>query len=189
VKSCIYGWKIDFKIDFYSSDVWPFKDKPLWNNPSRFPNSFFRGKFSFLFLISDSHDRLFAAPYLWFYAPNKDKNTTVRFSVRKIVLMDVKCITKQHNSSDLWPLKVNRDCIVDKSLKIYIKLIKVIPQFCIAHFYCAHLITYNFIHYTYRLKQISFYDNFMLLRNIFGYIRAKNYVKINVFKKGIQKCS
>jgi hypothetical protein len=31
--------------------------------------------------------------------------------------------------------------------------IKVIPQFCIAHFYCAHLITYNFIHYTYRLKQ------------------------------------
>jgi hypothetical protein len=28
----------------------------------------------------------------------------------------------------------------------------------------------------------------MLLQNIFGYIRAKNYVKINVFKKGIQKC-
>ena len=26
----------------------------------------------------------------------------------------------------------------------------------------------------------------MLLQNIFGYIRAKNYVKINVFKKGIQ---
>jgi hypothetical protein len=26
--------------------------------------------------------------------------------------------------------------------------VKVIP-----HFYCAHLITYNFIHYTYRLKQ------------------------------------
>ena len=24
--------------------------------------------------------------------------------------------------------------------------IKVIPQFCIAHFYCAHLITYNFIY-------------------------------------------
>ena len=34
--------------------------------------------------------------------------------------MDVKCITKQQNSSDLWPLKVNRDCIVDKSLKIYL---------------------------------------------------------------------
>jgi hypothetical protein len=32
-------------------------------------------------------------------------------------------------------------------------LLKVIPQFCIAHFYCAYLITYNFIHYTYRLKQ------------------------------------
>jgi hypothetical protein len=28
----------------------------------------------------------------------------------------------------------------------------------------------------------------MLLQNIFDYIRAKNYVKINVFKKGIQKC-
>jgi hypothetical protein len=65
---------------------------------------------------------------------------------------------------------------------------KVIPQFCIAHFYCAHLITYNFIHYTYRLKK-SFYDNFMLFQNIFGYIGAKNYVKINVFKKGIQTCS
>jgi hypothetical protein len=37
--------------------------------------------------------------------------------------MDVKCITKQQNSSDLWPLKVKRVCIVDKSLKI-IKLIK-----------------------------------------------------------------
>ena len=32
-------------------------------------------------------------------------------------------------------------------------IFKVIPQFCIAHFYCAYLITYNFIHYTYRLKQ------------------------------------
>ena len=67
--------------------------------------------------------------------------------------------------------------------------LKVIPQFCIAHFYCAHLITYNFIHYTYRLKKILFYDNFVLLQNIFRYIRAKNYVKINVLKKGIQKCS
>jgi hypothetical protein len=64
-------------------------------------------------------------------------------------------------------------------------LFKVIPQFGIAHFYCTHLITYNFIHYTYRLKKKSFYDNFMLLQNIFSYIRAKNYVKINVFKKGI----
>jgi hypothetical protein len=27
--------------------------------------------------------------------------------------------------------------------------LEVIPQFCIAHFYCAQLITYNFIHYTY----------------------------------------
>jgi hypothetical protein len=34
--------------------------------------------------------------------------------------------------------------------------VKVIPQFCIAHFYCAHLIIYNFIHYTYRLKKYHF---------------------------------
>jgi hypothetical protein len=46
VKSCIYGWKIDFKIDFYSSDLWPLKDKPLKIIHSRFPNSFFRGTFS-----------------------------------------------------------------------------------------------------------------------------------------------
>jgi hypothetical protein len=63
------------------------------------------------------------------------------------------------------------------------KGIKVIPQFCIAHFYCAHLITYNFIHETYRLKKISFYDNFMLLQNIFGYIRAKNYAENQCFQK------
>ena len=36
--------------------------------------------------------------------------------------------------------------------------LKVMPQFCIAHFYCAHLITYNFIHYTYSLKK-SFCDS------------------------------
>jgi hypothetical protein len=47
----------------------------------------------------------------------------------------------------------------------HLVIFKVIPQFCIAHFYCAHLITYNFIHETYRLKKISFYDNFMLLQN------------------------
>ena len=35
-------------------------------------------------------------------------------------------------------------------VKLYIDCVKVIPQFCIAHFYCAHLITYNFIHYTYQ---------------------------------------
>ena len=52
---------------------------------------------------------------------------------------------------------------------------------CIAHFYCAHLITYNFIHYTYRLKKN--YDNFMLLQNIFGYIRAKFTLKSMFSKK------
>jgi hypothetical protein len=32
----------------------------------------------------------------------------------------------------------------------------LVPQFCIAHFYCAHLITYNFIHYTYSFKKNHF---------------------------------
>ena len=38
-------------------------------------------------------------------------------------------------------------------MNLFIGLFKVIP-FCIAHFYCAHLITYNFIHYTYRSKHL-----------------------------------
>jgi hypothetical protein len=39
--------------------------------------------------------------------------------------MDVKCITTQQYSSGLWrlSLKAKRNCIVDKSLKSYIKLI------------------------------------------------------------------
>jgi hypothetical protein len=57
------------------------KDKPIKIILSCFLNSFFRGKFSFQ-LTSDSHDWAFAAPYLWFYAPNKEKNTTVRFSAK-----------------------------------------------------------------------------------------------------------
>ena len=65
--------------------------------------------------------------------------------------------------------------------------VKVIPQFCIAHFYCAHLITYDFIHYTYRLKKKSFYDNFMLLQNIFGYIRAKINALKSMFSKKAYK--
>jgi hypothetical protein len=45
VKSSIYGWKIDLIIIIKNY------------NPSRFPNSLSRGKFSFE-LISDSHDLL-----------------------------------------------------------------------------------------------------------------------------------
>jgi hypothetical protein len=39
-------------------------------------------------------------------------------SAKTIVLTDVKCIPKQHYFSDLWPLKIKRNCIVDISLKI-----------------------------------------------------------------------
>ena len=77
-----------------------------------------------------------------------------------------------------------------KSNKISKKMalsIKVIPQFCIAHFYCAHLITYNFIHYTYRLKKISFYDNFMLLQNIFGYTFVQRITLKSMFSKKAYK--
>ena len=64
----------------------------------------------------------FCSVYLWFYAPNKDKNTTVRFSVRNSNY-GLKCITKPQYSSDLWTLKVKRNSIVDKSLKIIIIIV------------------------------------------------------------------
>jgi hypothetical protein len=61
-----------FQNWFLSLRFMAFERQAAQNKPSRFPNSFFWGKFSFE-LISDSHDWLFAAPYLWFYVPNKDK--------------------------------------------------------------------------------------------------------------------
>ena len=39
-------------------------------------------------------------------------------SAKEIAFTDVKCITKQQCSSDLWPLKIKRNCIVDKSLAV-----------------------------------------------------------------------
>ena len=33
---------------------------------------------------------------------------------------DYLCITKQQYSSDLWPLKIKRNCIVDKSFAVRI---------------------------------------------------------------------
>jgi hypothetical protein len=44
--------------------------------------------------------------------------------------------------------------------------LKVIPQFCIAHFYCAHLVTYNFIHYTYRLKKIILWQFYVTSKHL-----------------------
>ena len=41
-------------------------------------------------------------------------------SAQEIVFTDVKCITEQQYSSDLWPLKIKRNCIVDKSLAVRI---------------------------------------------------------------------
>ena len=41
-------------------------------------------------------------------------------SAQEIVLTDVKCITKHQYSNDLWPLKIKRHCIVDKSLAVRI---------------------------------------------------------------------
>jgi hypothetical protein len=77
----------------------------------------------------------------------------------------------QHNVNDSKVKKQNRTAmrnVSDLSMKGHkFKLharnkknrehaVKVIPQFCIAHFYCAHLITYTFIHYAYRLKKNHF---------------------------------
>jgi hypothetical protein len=39
-------------------------------------------------------------------------------SAYEIVLTDFKCIIKHQYSSDLWPLKIKRNCIVDKSLAV-----------------------------------------------------------------------
>ena len=51
----------------------------------------------------------------------KKATHTVRFSVRNCTLnKDVKCITKHQYSSNLWPLKIKRNCIVDKSLAVRI---------------------------------------------------------------------
>jgi hypothetical protein len=56
-------------------------------------------------------------------AQYKDKNTTVRFSVRNCPYecqMYLYYINNSILASDLWPLcvKAKRNCIVDKSLKI-----------------------------------------------------------------------
>jgi hypothetical protein len=37
---------------------------------------------------------------------------------RKKLIVLYKCITKHQYSSDLWPLKMKRNCIVDKSLAV-----------------------------------------------------------------------
>jgi hypothetical protein len=49
-----------------------------------------------------------------------EKKATPFDSAQEIVLTDVKCNTKHQYSSDLWPLKVKRNCIVDKSLAVYV---------------------------------------------------------------------
>jgi hypothetical protein len=42
----------------------------------------------------------------------------------------------------------------------------LVPQFCIAHFYCAHLITYNFIHYTYSFKKIILWQFYVTSKHL-----------------------
>jgi hypothetical protein len=48
-----------------------------------------------------------------------------------VLITDVKCITKQQYSSDLWPLslKIERNCVVVKSLKIIKLIIKKCSMF------------------------------------------------------------
>ena len=84
VKSCIYGWKIEFKIDFFSSDSWLLKALKIIL--SCFLNSFFRGKFSFQLNLGLSQWTFYCALSL-VYAPNKNKSTIVRFSVRIVLIV------------------------------------------------------------------------------------------------------
>jgi hypothetical protein len=52
---------------------------------------------------------------------NKDKLKIPPFhSAKEIVLTVAKSVTKHQYSSDLWPLKIKRNCIVDKSLAVRI---------------------------------------------------------------------
>ena len=80
--------------------------------------------------------------------------------------MDVKCITKQQNSSDLWPLKVKRDCIVDKSVKI-IKLIKnevrsILDNFRIVSFPVFGRIPVDSSHFSLHVDSILRPNDFIL---------------------------
>jgi hypothetical protein len=91
--------------------------------------------FSFVCCLQKSMDICAYSSFVRFGASyNKDKNTTVRFSVRNCTKYGCQMysITKQQYSSDLWPLmslKAKRNCIVDKSLKIIKLIIKKCSTF------------------------------------------------------------
>ena len=84
-------------------------------------------------------------------------------SAEEIILTDVKCITKQQYSSDLWPLKDKRNCI-HKSLKI-IKLTrkyihaetlgdKTIVFFEREVFKVVVMVTHNFLRILLQMKNL-----------------------------------
>jgi hypothetical protein len=70
-----------------------------------------------------------------------------------------------------WAVLQYSDISRYTGLKFTKKLFKVIPQFCIAHFYCAHLITYNFIHYTYRLKKIILLQFYVTSKHLVTFVQ------------------
>ena len=77
--------------------------QPLW-----LQSLYFNNKFKFKFAMPNGAIRIKIPPF--------------DSALEIVLIMDVKCITKQQYSSDLWPLSLKANCIVDKSLKI-IKLI------------------------------------------------------------------
>ena len=97
-----------------------FERQAAQNNPFTFSELLFSRNVFFSTLISD-YDWLFAAPYLSLVlCAQYGQKYHCSIQHNKLYL-DVKCITKQRYSSDLWPLKDKRNCIVDKSLKIKLK--------------------------------------------------------------------
>ena len=111
VRNCTYGCQVYITKQQYSSDLLLLKIKR---------NCIVDKCSQYVLLTNHSH---YVCPCICSVMPNgnKDKNTTVRFSVRNCTYgfqMYYKCITKHQYSSDLWPLKIRRNCIVDKSLAV-----------------------------------------------------------------------
>jgi hypothetical protein len=62
---------------------------------------------------------------------DKSLNSAFNSALEIVLITDVKCITKQQYSSDLLnlSLKIKRNCVVDKSLKIIKLIIKKCSTF------------------------------------------------------------
>jgi hypothetical protein len=83
--------------------------------------------------------------YLFFHLCPEPFPVYTRKNAQVVTSLQTSCYKSVH--------KLSSHCLFPVVGTSWEQAVKVIPQFCIAHFYCAHLITYNFIHYTYHLKK------------------------------------